>query len=180
MTLNILACGLKFHSLPPPPPETIIFYSIDLLILWPIFIFLCTTSKYGIGHVYTRSRNRLLDSCMPIQIGATENSRPHAAMGPYRTLSQFLLLLLCLPSLNTASNGSSYNFLVFHAPTPMSHAKVLHVVTRELVARGHSVTTVRFEMEQPLGFKDLGKNHTEIVLYLNNSDGALKSVTKVL
>jgi hypothetical protein len=30
------------------------------------------------------------------------------------------------------TGGHGYNFLFFHAPSPMSHAKVLHSVTREV------------------------------------------------
>jgi hypothetical protein len=32
------------------------------------------------------------------------------------------------------AGGNSFNFLFFHAPAPMSHAKVLHAVTREIDA----------------------------------------------
>ena len=42
------------------------------------------------------------------------------------------------------------------------------------------MTTVRFAMEQPFHTGGLGKNHTEIVLHLNNSLGQIELVTKVL
>ncbi len=38
-------------------------------------------------------------------------------------------LLLLLASFALPAEG--YNFLVFHAPYPMSHAKVLHIVTKK-------------------------------------------------
>ena len=50
---------------------------------------------------------------------------------------------------------------------------------RELIRRGHSVTTIRFAMEQPFNTGGLGPNHTEFVLFLNNSMGQVDHVTKV-
>ena len=51
---------------------------------------------------------------------------------------------------------------------------------RELIKRGHAVTTVRFAMEQPFDTSGLGENHTELVLHLNNSLGLVNLVNKVL
>ncbi len=106
-----------------------------------------------------------------------------------------LLLILSLAS-SIAESEASFNFIVFHAPTYMSHAKVLHQVTRdgfaliwlllpiigkcfrELLRRGHRVTTVHFAMEQDLEFDGAGENHTQITLYLNNSEGTLARAEK--
>ncbi len=49
-----------------------------------------------------------------------------------------------------------------------------------LLLRGHRVTTVRFHMEQPVLPATLGENHTELVVYLNNSDGAYSEVDRVI
>ena len=41
------------------------------------------------------------------------------------------------------------------------------------------MTTIRFAMEQPFNTGGLGSNHTEFVLFLNNSLGQVDHVTKV-
>ena len=57
--------------------------------------------------------------------------------------------------------------------------QALRRVSRGLLLKGHRVTTVRFQMEQPVLPADLGENHTELVIYLNNSDGALPVAERV-
>ena len=57
--------------------------------------------------------------------------------------------------------------------------QVLRPLVKELLRRGHGVTTVRFAMEQQLHEENLGVNHTEIILYQDNSKGIVDFVTKV-
>jgi hypothetical protein len=44
--------------------------------------------------------------------------------------------------------------------------------------RGHHVTTIRYDTEQRLMLPDIGPNHKEYVLHLNNSDGTIPYVSK--
>ena len=67
---------------------------------------------------------------------------------------------------------------VMHPPSTGSHVKTLFRVTEAMVARGHRVTTVRYEMIQGIRLPFL-QNHTEIVLAINNTDGRVPFVTKV-
>ena len=67
---------------------------------------------------------------------------------------------------------------VMHPPSTGSHIKTIFGITKEMVARGHHVTTVRYEMIQGIKLPHL-ENHTEIVLYINNTDGSVPFVTKV-
>ena len=57
--------------------------------------------------------------------------------------------------------------------------QVLRPLVKELLRRGHCVTTVRFAMEQDLHERNLGVNHSEIILHQNNSEGIVDFVTKV-
>ena len=56
--------------------------------------------------------------------------------------------------------------------------QILRPLVKELLLRGHSVTTVRFAMEQELLKGNLGVNHTEVILYQDNSEGIVDFVTK--
>ena len=66
-----------------------------------------------------------------------------------------------------------------HPPSTGSHVKSVFAVTKELLKRGHSVTTVRYEAIQGITLPDMGPNHTEIILAINNTDGRVPYVTKV-
>lgn len=65
-----------------------------------------------------------------------------------------------------------------HPPSTGSHVKSIFAVTKELVARGHTVTTVRYDTAQGITLPYIGPNHTEYVISFNNSDGAIPYVTK--
>ena len=65
-----------------------------------------------------------------------------------------------------------------HPPSTGSHVKSIFAITRELLKRGHSVTTVRYEAIQGITLPTM-PNHTEIILAVNNSDGRVPFVTKV-
>ena len=67
---------------------------------------------------------------------------------------------------------------VMHPPSTGSHIKTIFGITKEMVARGHHVTTVRYEMIQGIKLPYI-ENHTEVVLYINNTDGRVPYVTKV-
>ena len=71
----------------------------------------------------------------------------------------------------------SYNYLILHPFYAGSHVLTLHSVATKLVEFGHKVTTVRFADPYGLKLKPLGDNHTEIVLYLNNSNGEIPYTT---
>ena len=66
-----------------------------------------------------------------------------------------------------------------HPPSTGSHVKSVFAVTKELLKRGHTVTTVRYEAIQGITLPDMGPNHTEIILAINNTDGRVPYVTKV-
>ena len=68
---------------------------------------------------------------------------------------------------------------VLHPPSTGSHVKSIFAVTKEMLKRGHSVTTVRYEAIQGIALPDMGPNHTEIILAINNTDGRVPYVTKV-
>jgi hypothetical protein len=68
------------------------------------------------------------------------------------------------------------NILILHPYGTGSHIKTLRHVSTELVAKGHSVTTVR--MADEIMFEPLGKNHTQFVLPFNNSNGQIPYVTE--
>ena len=69
------------------------------------------------------------------------------------------------------------HFVIMHPFQSGSHILTLHTISEQLVSRGHNVTTIRFVQNHKLYLKDLGPGHTDIVLYLNNSDGSMPSVT---
>jgi hypothetical protein len=87
-----------------------------------------------------------------------------------------LATVVSVVTLTPAATG--HNYLLLHPFYSGSHVLTLHAVTQQLIARGHRVTTVRFEDPHGLTLKPAGPNHTEIVLNLNNSDGALPFVTR--
>ena len=64
------------------------------------------------------------------------------------------------------------NVLVVHPFYAGSHVLSLHCVTQELLARGHSVTTIKFH-EDKLPPLPSHQNFTVLDLYLNNSGGEL-------
>ena len=65
-----------------------------------------------------------------------------------------------------------------HPPSTGSHIPTIFGITKEMVKRGHHVTTVRYEMIQGIKLPCL-ENHTEIVLSINNTDGNMPYITKV-
>jgi glucuronosyltransferase len=69
----------------------------------------------------------------------------------------------------------SLGVLVLHPFYAGSHVLTLNVVARELLSRGHTVTTVKFHEDKlpPLAHHP---NHTVIDLYLNNTAGLLPNV----
>ena len=67
---------------------------------------------------------------------------------------------------------------MLHPPSTASHVKSIFAVTKELLGRGHAVTTVRYETIQGVALPPM-VNHTEIILAFNNSDGRVPFVTKV-
>ena len=71
---------------------------------------------------------------------------------------------------------------VMHGPASGSHPIHLLPVTKELLERGNSVTTVRFKEAFDYGIflQDLGENHTYIELAINNADGQVPWTSKVL
>ena len=73
--------------------------------------------------------------------------------------------------------GHCDNILVLHPFYAGSHVLTLHAVTKQLVSRGHSVTTVRYEDPNGLQLTPAGSNHSEIILHLNNSDGSIPWTT---
>ena len=86
----------------------------------------------------------------------------------------FLLSVLLL------TNSDCLNILVITSPLTFSHARILHPLSAALVDRGHKVTTVRYKSSYVPNLRDLGANYTEMHLCVNNSDGAMTVVTKVL
>ena len=68
-----------------------------------------------------------------------------------------------------------------HTPASGSHPIHLLPITKELLRRGHSVTTVRFRESFDYGsfLRDLGENHTYIELAIDNEDGKVPWVSKV-
>ena len=68
---------------------------------------------------------------------------------------------------------------VMHPPSTGSHVKSIFAITKELIKRGHTVTTVRYEAIQGIALPPM-VNHTEIILAVNNSDGRVPFVTKVM
>jgi len=74
------------------------------------------------------------------------------------------------------SGCSSYNILITHPLYAGSHVLTLHSLSKELLSRGHRITTIRFSDDQlpPLQY---GPNHTLIVKSLNNSYGDLPFMT---
>ena len=69
-----------------------------------------------------------------------------------------------------------------HGIASGSHPIHLLPVTKELLRRGNSVTTVRFKEAFDYGIflRDLGQNHTYIELAIDNADGHVPWTTKVL
>ena len=67
---------------------------------------------------------------------------------------------------------TSLNVLVVHPFYAGSHVLSLHSVTQELLALGHSVTTIKFH-EDKLPLLPSHQNFTLVDLYLNNSNGEL-------
>ena len=86
----------------------------------------------------------------------------------YQVLHQILLAVMV----------NSDNFLVLHPFYTGSHVLTLHTVTEQLILRGHKVTTVRYADFNGLELAPMGANHTEIILYLNNSDGSIPWTTR--
>ena len=82
------------------------------------------------------------------------------------------LLLLLFPL-----NSHPLSVLVLHPFYAGSHVLSLHTVTKELLDRGHQVTTVKFH-EDKLPPLSLHPNLTVIDLFLNNSNGELPCVEK--
>ena len=84
-----------------------------------------------------------------------------------------------VPSLLLLTAGlqhvAALNVLVLHPFYAGSHVLSLHEVSKELLARGHTVTTVKFHEDKlpPLASHP---NLTVIDLFLNNSDGSLPCV----
>ena len=84
-----------------------------------------------------------------------------------------MLLLLLL--VNLAPPALALHLLVLHPFYAGSHVLSLHAVTREMLSRGHNVTTVKFH-EDKLPPLSSHPNLTVIDLYLNNSLGDLPGV----
>ncbi|XP_040566925.1 UDP-glucuronosyltransferase 2B16 [Lepeophtheirus salmonis] len=73
---------------------------------------------------------------------------------------------------------SSYNILISHPFYAGSHVLTLHKVAESLIERGHRVTTLRFADSHGFNFKELGANHTDIQLTINNTDGQLALISR--
>jgi len=59
-----------------------------------------------------------------------------------------------------------------------SHVLTLHHVAEALVNRGHKVVTLRLQDNHQFKLKQLGPNHREILLAMNNSDGSIPFLTQ--
>ena len=84
----------------------------------------------------------------------------------------FGLLILLFPT-----SSLPLSVLVLHPYYAGSHVLSLHAVSKELLARGHMVTTVKFH-EEKLPPLDHHPNLTVINLFLNNSNGELPNVER--
>ena len=84
----------------------------------------------------------------------------------------FALLFLLFPT-----SSLPLSVLVLHPFYAGSHVLSLHAVSKELLARGHTVTTVKFH-EDKLPPLALHPNLTVIDLFLNNSKGELPCVER--
>ena len=68
-------------------------------------------------------------------------------------------------------------YLILHPFYSGSHVLTLHHVAQALVNRGHQVVTVRFQDSHQFQLKDLGPNHRQILLALDNQEGHLPFVS---
>ena len=72
---------------------------------------------------------------------------------------------------------------VFHGPVSGSHPVHVLPVTRELLKNGHSVTTVIYRdanVNYAAYLNELGPNHTLIEKAINNENGTIPWVSKVM
>ena len=72
---------------------------------------------------------------------------------------------------------------VFHGPVSGSHPVHVLPVTRELLKNGHSVTTVIYRdanVNYAAYLNELGPNHTLIQKWINNENGTVPWVSKVM
>jgi len=83
-----------------------------------------------------------------------------------------LVLTLLLPALSRCDK-----YLILHPFYSGSHVLTLHHVAKALVDRGHQVVTLRFLDSHQFKLKDLGPDHREIVLALDNQGGHLPFVS---
>ena len=75
-------------------------------------------------------------------------------------------------------SSSGDKFLVIHTPYSGSHPWHVLPVTREMLGRGHAVTTIIYKAEHNFEWPDLGENHTLVELALDNSRGDIKLFSK--
>ena len=71
---------------------------------------------------------------------------------------------------------------VFHGPVSGSHPVHVLPVTRELLRKGHFVTTVIYRegtVDYGAYLRDLGPNHTLIEKAINNENGTIPWISKV-
>jgi len=86
---------------------------------------------------------------------------------------QYLLSILLLGK----SGVLSLNILVVHPIYAGSHVLTIHTLSKELIARGHSVTTFKYK-DNKLPNLDYGPRHTMIQRSLNNTGHRFPFVTK--
>jgi len=84
----------------------------------------------------------------------------------------YLLVLLVL----FLADCECLNILVLHPLYAGSHVLTLHTLSKELINKGHKITTIRYR-DDDLPPLDYGLNHTLIVKSLNNTYGDLPFMT---
>lgn len=64
-----------------------------------------------------------------------------------------------------------HHYLLLNSLLGGSHRGILHSLAKELLHRGHKVTTLYYDEDTNYHLSDLGFNHKEIVINIKNQDG---------
>ena len=92
-------------------------------------------------------------------------------------MANVTVCLLLIYFVSSVPEALGYHFLCLHSFSAASHVLPVYAVTKELISKGHRVTTVYFS-EKGVEVKPAGKNHTVIKMHIDNELGKIPCLTK--